>query len=91
MNKIILGVAYRHFNLMAYVQIGGRTENAAKQAAKKFNTKIKERLPKARKYPPRSKGFNEKGVFIFEVPIGIDQCRDEAKAFLAKITLDGSV
>jgi len=91
MIKHILAVNYRHHDLMAYVQVGGRTENAAEQAAKQFNTRVKQKLPKAQGYTPRSKGFNDEGIFIFEVPVGIDACHDEAKAFLAEATLNGSV
>lgn len=91
MSRIILGVAYRHHDLMAYIQVGGRTENAAEQAAKRLNTILREALPQTRKYPPRSKGVNEDGIFVFEVPVGIDECPNEAKAFLAEVTLDGSV
>jgi len=91
MSKHILGVAYRHRELMAYVRVGGRTENAAERVAKRLNTVIHQKLPKAQKYPPRSKGFDADGIFIFEVPVGIDRCTDEAKAFLAEATLNGSV
>jgi len=91
MSKYILGVAYRHRELMAYVRVGGRTENAAEQVARRLNTAIHQKLPKAQRYPPRSKGFDDEGVFIFEVPVGIDRCTDEAKAFLAEVTLEGSV
>ncbi len=91
MSKIVLGVAYRHHDLMAYIQVGGRTENAAEQAAKRLNTVIQKALPLTKKYPPRSKGTNEDGIFVFEVPVGIDECPDEAKAFLAEVALDGSV
>jgi hypothetical protein len=87
--KTITGVDYRHTLITAYVQIEGQTREAALWHAKKVWSALKYRLPKAVVKAPRRRTSNN--GFLFEVPVIIEECVNEAKAVIAKMVLKGSI
>ena len=86
--RYIRGVKYRH--LMAYIQVEGRTKMEALRNAKKVGTFLKEELSEAQHFIPRPKGESEEGLFMYEVPVGIAECRKRAKPTLSRLMLKGS-
>lgn len=85
--KYIVSVNYRHPTLpTAYVQVEGRTKQAAMFNAKKACTALKKRLPDTAIVGAPREGEGN----TYEIPVIIGECVDAAKAILAEIVLKGA-
>lgn len=92
MDKFIVGVAYRHALLTAYLRVVGRTRLEGENFAKRVGTRLHALLPAtadigAARYRGRDAEHHES----FEIPIIIAGCESAARATLATLVLRGSV
>lgn len=87
----ITAVNYRHPTLpTAYVQVEGCTRQAALWNAKKVCTALRERLPDTAIVNAPRILTRTHGRCVFEIPVIIGECVDEAKAILAEMVLKGA-